>query len=463
MIDRRSMMTGAAAAAACSGLTGCSPPLTSAPNIVFLLADDLGWADLGCYGRDDLATPNIDSLARDGLRFTNAYANSSVCSPTRIALITGRYQHRFPPGQSEPISDAQTGLEPGIPTMPRLLKERGYQTSLVGKWHLGSALRFSPLKHGYDHFWGIRGGAVDYFTHEIRFAVDGHEDFIVHDLWEDDSPAEEIGYLTDLIGDRSVNELRRMGGGALPFLLSVHFTAPHWPWETPDDASMAVNVRDSRHFDGGSIAAYRRMVESLDLNVGKILSAIRRLRIGENTVVIFSSDNGGERFSKMWPFNGMKGELLEGGIRTPLLVRWPNRIAAGAESHQVAISMDWLPTFLAASGAGEEAIAPFDGMSLLPNLTRGEVQNRRLFWRHKAYGQEAVRDGRWKYLQIAGQEFLFDIEADPQERANLKSRETRVFDELKSAWRRWNSEMLPYADSDYSEDNKAPGHIPDRY
>ncbi|MET0292962.1 MAG: sulfatase-like hydrolase/transferase [Steroidobacteraceae bacterium] len=434
------------------------------PNFLFIMADDLGWADLGCYGRTDVATPHLDALARAGARLEHGYANSCVCSATRVGLITGRYQYRLRVGLDEPTAGVDVGLEPGTPTLPLQLRNAGYQTSLVGKWHLGSVDRYSPLLHGYDRFWGLRGGGIDYFTHDVRRAgVGSSPPVATPDLWDGDAKASETGYLTDLIGDHGSREIARMTKTQRPFFLSLHFTAPHWPWEGPGDAALASDVGNALHFDGGTIATYRRMVESLDANVGKVLAALRASGSADDTIVVFTSDNGGERFSKTWPFNGMKCEVLEGGIRVPLIVSWPGRIKAGSGTDQVAISMDFTPTFLAAAGVPVSAQSETDGLDLLPALLEGRVRERDLYWRFKAQDQAALRSGRWKYLRMAGAEFLFDIVADPQERGNLKTHEVARFETMKKSWADWNATMLPYPLGSPSWDNKAQKSLPDRY
>jgi arylsulfatase A-like enzyme len=283
------------------------------------------------------------------------------------------------------------------------------------------------------------------------------------DLWDGDVKVEEAGYLTDLIGEHSAREIMRMSRAGRPFQISVHFTAPHWPWEGPGDEALSKEVSNALHFDGGNIATYRRMVESLDANVGKVLAALKASGQADNTIVVFTSDNGGERFAKTWPFNGMKCEVLEGGIRVPLLVRWPGRIARGSRSDQVAISMDWVPTFLAAAGVPAEKQAPSDGQNLLPALLDGKFNERELFWRFKANDQAALRSGPWKFLRIAGTEYLFDVVADPQERGNLRSHETARFTAMKAAYEAWNATMLPYPPESPSWNNKAQKSLPDRY
>ena len=464
-MHRRNLLKGAVAAAA-----GAAVPdwvLAAAPrqpNYLFIMADDMGWADVGCYGRTDVATPNIDRLARDGMKFEHGYANSAICSATRTGLITGRYQYRLPVGLDEPTGGVNVGLEPDVTTFPKQLRAAGYQTSLVGKWHLGSVDRFNPLQHGYDRFWGLRGGGIDYFTHDIRRAGVGDAPSVATpDLWDGTVKVEEAGYLTDLMGKHAADEITRMSRTPRPFMLSLHFTAPHWPWEGPGDEALAKNVANALHYDGGNIATYRKMVESLDANVGKVLAALKASGRERDTIVIFTSDNGGERFAKTWPFNGMKGELLEGGIRVPLIVRWPGRVKAGSVTDQTAISMDWVPTFLTAAGVPADAQAPTDGMSLLPTLLEGRVAERELFWRFKANEQSAMRKARWKYLKIAGAEYLFDVVADPQERGNLKTHEVARFEAMKQAYAAWDATMLPYPARSPSWDNRASRSLVDRY
>jgi arylsulfatase A-like enzyme len=409
------------------------------PNIVFIMADDLGYADVSCYGQRDYTTPNIDRLAIEGLKFTQGYANSAVCSPTRTALITGRYQYRLAAGLEEVInlqSPKNAGLPPSHPTLPSLLKKSGYATTLVGKWHLGFLPDYSPLKSGYDHFFGIFGGSADYFNHDSKSSAP---------LYEEEVPVDRVGYMTNLLGDRAVQTIEGYARSKEPFLLSLHFTAPHYPWEGPNDEAESRRIAGRiRHYDGGTQKTYMAMVQNLDSNIGRVLQGLDVRGLAENTIVIFTSDNGGERFSNIWPFSGMKSELLEGGLRIPAIVRWPGRVAAGSVSEQVMISMDWMPTLLAAAGTQMDPAFPPDGENLLPTMTKRPAPHpRKLYWRFKAGAQRAVREGDWKYLRIAGNEFLFDVVKDPRERANYKDREKAVFDRLKADWEAWNSEILP--------------------
>ncbi len=414
------------------------------PNILFILADDLGWGDLSVYGQTDFRTPNLDRLAAQGLRLTQHYSNSAVCSATRFGLITGRYQYRLRGGLEEPIAGASDtiGLPPEHPTLPSLLKKAGYRTALIGKWHLGSLPKFGPLKSGYDTFYGNYGGAIDYFTHKPGVGPDVKED-----LYEGEVAVSEAGYYTDLLGQRASAFVSRQSA-AQPFFLSLHYTAPHWPWEGPGDEAISRRLTASGggifHYDGGDLATYGKMVVALDASIGRVLKTLEQKGLADNTIVVFSSDNGGERFSKTWPFSGQKTELLEGGIRVPGIVRWPGRIKAGQVSSQVAISMDWLPTLLAAAGAAPDPAYPPDGANLLPVLLGEQAPaERTLFWRYKANEQRAVRSGDWKYLKLNGNEFLFDLSVDHRERANLAYRYPERLADLKQQWETWNADMLP--------------------
>jgi arylsulfatase A-like enzyme len=420
------------------------------PNIVFIVADDLGYADLGCYGGRDAAfgpvSPVLDGLAANGLKLTQGYANSPVCSPTRFALMTGRYQYRLRGAAEEPIrSDSRgntaLGLPPAHPTLPSLLRDSGYRTALIGKWHLGYPPHFGPLRSGYDEFFGPLSGGVDYFTHCDSRGT--------HDLWLGDEEAQAEGYLTDLLSQRAVDYVGRMAqqpaDDAKPFFMSLHYTAPHWPWETRDDAAQAPAVKDNL-FDlaGGNIHVYRRMIHHMDEGIGRLMAALEAHGMAENTLVVFTSDNGGERFSDNWPLVGGKMDLTEGGIRVPWIAHWPAGIAPGGESRQLCLTMDWSATMLDAAGVAADPAYPLDGVSLMPVLRdAGHRFDRPLHWRMNHRGQQAMRDGRWKYLRVDGNDYLFDLSADERERANLGKKEPERLARMRADWEAWNATMPP--------------------
>ena len=412
------------------------------PNLIFIVADDLGYADLGCYGGRAPVSPVLDRLAAGGIRFTQGYSNSPVCSPTRFAMITGRYQYRLRGAAEEPINSKSRGsttlgMPVDHPTLPSLLKDNGYRTALIGKWHLGYPPSFGPLRSGYEEFFGPMSGGVDYFTHCSSTGA--------HDLWQGEQEHSEDGYLTDLLSERSVDYVNRMAKQPSPFLLSLHYTAPHWPWETRDDEALAQEVKHNLfHLHGGNIHSYRRMIHHMDEGIGRIMDALQRNGQADNTLVVFTSDNGGERFSDNWPLVGGKMDLTEGGIRVPWIAHWPARIAPGGVSEQHCMTMDWSATLLAAAGVQGAPGYPLDGVSLLPVLRDASRSfHRPLHWRMNHRGQRALRDGDWKYLRVDGNDYLFNLPCDERERANRAPREPQRLEAMRASWEAWNDTMPP--------------------
>lgn len=419
------------------------------PNIVFIVADDLGYADLGCYGGREASfgpvSPVLDGLAAQGLKLTQGYSNSPVCSPTRFALMTGRYQYRLRGAAEEPINSKSRGsttlgLPPEHPTLPSLLRDAGYRTALMGKWHLGYPPAFGPLRSGYDEFFGPMSGGVDYFTHCSSTGQ--------HDLYLGEAEQQEDGYLTDLITDHGLDFVRRMAGGArsgTPFFLSLHYTAPHWPWETRDDEALAQEVKGNLfHLHGGNIDTYRRMIHHMDEGIGRLMDLLRAEGLERDTLVVFTSDNGGERFSDNWPLVGGKMDLTEGGIRVPWIAHWPAVIAPGSTSTQTCMTMDWSATMLDAAGAPAAASHPLDGRSLMPLLRDATWHDDQpLFWRMNHRGQRAMRHGPWKYLRVDGHDYLFNLEGDERERANLAPIAPERLAAMVQAWEAWEATMPP--------------------
>ena len=416
------------------------------PNFVFILADDLGYADLGSYGGRSDCSPSLDRMARGGLRFTQGYANSSVCSPTRFALMTGRWQQRLRGGADEPIrsnarGDASLGLPPSHPTLPSLLRDAGYATGLVGKWHLGYPPHFGPLKSGYQEFFGALSGGMDYFSHKDTAGN--------HDLWEGEKEVFRKGYLTDLISEKAVSFIKRKK--RQPFFLSVHYNAPHWPWLTRADEAESKRIEKIYHFDGGSVATYLTMIRHMDEGIGRILAVLKECKIDRDTLVVFTSDNGGERFSDTWPLVGKKMDLLEGGIRVPYIVRWPAKVKPGGVTAQQAITMDWVATILDIANVSSNKNYPLDGKSLLNVLQKPKKTfERELFWKMLYRNQKALRAGDWKYLSVGGDEFLFNLAQDERERANYGKREPRRLAALRSRYQAWEDSLPKHPDASYS-------------
>jgi arylsulfatase A-like enzyme len=418
---------------------GPGTPLTK-PDVVLVLMDDLGYGDLGSYGGPDARTPNIDRLAREGVRLTDAYANGAVCTPTRAALITGRYQQRAGLEWVLVPADRERGLPVTGTSLPALLKTNGYATGLIGKWHLGWKPEFGPNAHGFDDFFGFLGGAHDYYT----AGAEGSSD-----LYENTTPVKPVGYLTDEITRRAVGFITRHAGG--PFFLEVAYNAVHWPFEPPDrpptEAERGV-PRPLRQMPDDSVPAtrqdYVRMLERADQGVGEILAALNRLGLTRNTLVIFTNDNGGEWLSRNAPLYHRKGTLWEGGIRVPLILRWPGEIPAGQTSEQVTITMDLTASILAGTGTHAPPDYHPDGIDILPIL-RGmaPVRERRLFWRIARPNRQqlAVRSGHWKLLVDGGQLLLFDLRNDPGERTDLAARHPELVVTLEHLLTDWETDV----------------------
>jgi arylsulfatase A-like enzyme len=435
----RHVVAVSAVLAGCLVTAGAQAPVRSGgrPNVVLIVTDDVGYGDFGSYGAPDVRTPNVDSLARDGIRLTDFYANGSTCSPTRAGLISGRYQQRYTietplPG---PGPRGERGLTATGRSLPQLLKNNGYATALIGKWHLGYAPAQSPNAHGFDYFFGFKSGYIDYYMH-----TGGNGE---PDLYENDSPVMRDGYMTDLITAGAVSFVER--NAALPFFLDVAYNAAHWPYQPPDLPSRAPgNARHMQpHDDGTSVRSqYVAMLERADRGVGEILRTLERLGLAQNTLVIFTNDNGGEWLARNEPLFHRKQTLWEGGIRVPALVRWPGRIPAGRVSDQVGMTMDFTASILAATGTAVPDSVRLEGVNLLPILEgmAPEVE-RTLFWRNVTpHAQRAVRRGDWKLLVDGGPngpELLFNLRQDVGERHDMASQRqdiARALRPLLSAW-----------------------------
>jgi arylsulfatase A-like enzyme len=408
------------------------------PNIIYIMADDLGYADLSCFGNKTYQTPNIDKLALQGVKFMNAYSAAPVCTPTRTSFITGRYPARTPVGLIEPLNwtakDSTRGLTPEYPSIATYLKQAGYETFLVGKWHLGFSPDFSPTKNGFDYFYGMHGGGVDYVSHR---APNGG----ANDLYENEISIHRDGYLTDLLKDKAIELINKPHDK--PFFMALMFNAPHWPWQAPGDPPYPDTMDWKK---AGSAKTYAAMMKSLDDAVGSVMQTLTAANLEKNTVVVFTSDNGGEMYSDMGKYKGEKMQLWEGGIRIPAIAYWPGKIKPGTVTNQVTITMDWTTSFLALAGAKlPDAAIKMDGMDIM-NIIRGRSPevNRTLYWRLFQRAQyKAMRNDQWKYLQDGkGDEYLFNLATDPSESIDMKEKEKSIFEGLKKNYAAWEATVL---------------------
>jgi arylsulfatase A-like enzyme len=409
------------------------------PNVVLIVTDDVGYGDIGSYGARDVKTPAIDSLARDGVRLTDFYA-APQCTPTRAALISGRYQQRFRleaalGGRNTPAGE--TGLPSTGYSLPQLLKNNGYVTGLVGKWHLGYKPQFSPNAHGFDYFFGFKSGYIDYYQH-----TDGNGE---SDLFENESAVHADGYMTDLITERSIKFID--DHAAAPFFLEVTYNAAHWPFQVPDHPSVAVDHGRFVQPEENPTATrqdYVAILERADQGIGRILQALKRHGLDRNTLVIYMHDNGGEWLSRNAPLFNRKGTVWEGGIRVPAIFRWPGHLPAGKASGQVGIVQDMTASILAATGTTVPAAARPDGINLLPMLEgRRPVVERTLFFRFTTGNikQLAVRQGSWKLLLDGAKRYVFDLSMDVGERTDLTQQRQDVARRLRPLIAAWEADV----------------------
>jgi len=419
------------------------------PNIIFILIDDLGYGDLGCYGSTINETPNIDRLAAEGLLFTDYHSNGPMCTPTRAAFLTGLYQHRFGEKFEGAISgkkDYDDGLPLTAVTIAEVLGNAGYATGMYGKWHLGYHPPFLPADQGFDDFIGLGSGDGDHFTHIDR---SGRKDW-----WHNNELSMEEGYSTNLITDHSIEFIKTHKDK--PFFLYVSHLSIHFPWQGPDDPPHRVEGRDYALDKWGIIPDkanisphVKAMIESIDEGVGKMKQTLEELKLDDNTLVIFTSDNGGYinysdshfNISSNGPLRGQKTEIYEGGHRVPFLARWPGRIRAGQRSDETVLTMDMFPTFLDVADVERPQNLDLDGRSLVPHLFNGKaLPGRAVCW--KIDDERAVRKGKWKLCMVGENEpELFDLSNDIGEKMNLAADRPSIVQELKSDYENWEEDV----------------------
>jgi arylsulfatase A-like enzyme len=391
--------------------------ISAKPNLILIVADDLGYADLGVHGSKQIPTPNIDRLAKEGTVYSNGYVSSSVCSPSRAGLLTGKNQASF--GFFDNLSPAQPGFDPnyvGLPltetTLADKLRPLGYVNGLIGKWHLGEKPHFDPLKRGFDEFWGFLGGAHDYFTAKPN--GEGMEGPIICTY----HTPEPLNYITDDIGHESVDFISRHKNE--PFFLFASFNAPHSPMQaTDEDLKLFAHIKDKLR------RTYCAMVYRLDQNVGEILNSVKEEDLDNRTFVVFISDNGGpmnsiSNGSVNAPLRGQKTTLLEGGIRVPFIMKWPAKLQAGRKIEVPVSSLDICPTFIAAAGGTVTEKDKFTGVNIIPFLTgqTDKIPHQTLEWRYTV--GTAIREGDWKLISLPDRlPMLYHLSADISEQNDV--------------------------------------------
>ena len=404
------------------------------PNIILIMADDLGYGDVGCYGSEKIKTPNIDALAKSGKKFTDYHSNCPVCSPTRAALLTGCYQQRcgiegviYAKG---PIR--QTGMALEEITFAEVLKKRGYATGIFGKWHLGYNVEFNPAKQGFDEFRGYVSGNVDYHSH-----IDGAG---IDDWWKECEKVPEEGYCTDLITEHGIDFIERHKDKL--FCLYLPHEAPHYPYQgRGDPPERLAGGGKGKKARGREIArAYKEMVEVMDEGIGRIVETVKRLGLERKTFIFFCSDNGATKNGSNGPLSGHKGSLWEGGHRVPAVAYWPGRIKSGTITDQTVLGMDLFATMASITGAKLPAGLKLDGVDLLPMLVEDKkLPERMLFWRYRK--ERAVRKGPWKLLIRGKDAALYNLDKDLAEKKDLAKAEPAMLKALEDELSAWEQEV----------------------
>ena len=416
-------------------MISCRPKEFEPPNIILIMADDLGYGDIGCYGNETISTPALNRLAEEGMKFMDFHSNGAVCTPTRAALMTGQYQQRhglegviYAKGETR-----QAGLDVDAVTIADFMKKAGYATGMTGKWHLGYYIDYNPVYQGFDYFRGYVSGNIDYHSH-----IDGAG---IPDWWHDLEKVQEKGYTTDLITKYALDFIEQNKDNK--FFLYIAHEAPHYPYQGRNDKTFrrigrpklpSIAVEEKK-------AAYKEMIEVMDESTDRILTLLDSLGLHEKTLIFFCSDNGGVRgIANNGSLRGHKGTLWEGGHRVPAIAWWPGMIEAGTVSDETVMSMDLFPTFVKLSKFHETPPVRFDGVELTGLLLEdGSLPDRTLFWKYRK--QAVARNGDWKLLIDGDSTFLYNLSKDPDEKNNLAQDEEKIVGELKEELHAWEQEV----------------------
>ncbi len=427
-------------------LASCLDQEKMHPNIIVIISDDQGYADVGFHGSKEIITPNIDRIANNGVVFSEGYVSYAVCSPSRAGLITGRYQNRF--GYTRNIllapKDSLMGLPLTEQTLPDVLNNVDYKTKAIGKWHLGAHESLVPERRGFDEFFGFIIGGHRYFPEDLtlndlteaRSQMDGY----ITRIYDNGKRIDTKKYLTEELSDNAVKFIEENSDN--PFFLYLSYNAPHTPLQATEK-----DLERNMHIEIEKRRIYAAMVSSMDDGIGLILDKLEEKKISDNTIVIFFSDNGGVEwynFSDNGVLRGIKGDFFEGGIRVPFVMQWPKKIKAGITYDKPIISLDVFATVASAASAEKHINNEIDGVDLLPYLTGNNsgLPHKYLYWQNRDKDIDVVRDERYKYLRIKNDEYIFDLKNDIGEETNIINSSKPIHDRLKSQFKEWEKNMI---------------------
>ncbi len=410
-------------------LISCSSINDSKPNIIIILADDAGYSDFGFMGSDEIKTPNLDQLALDGVTFNNAYVSASVCSPSRAGLLTGMYQQRFG-HECNLDSDVNNSFDPNQITIAEALKTEGYTTGLIGKWHLGDKTQNHPLKNGFDYFWGFISGARNYFYNPDEVNRNS-----IRNVVENYSQTNFEGYLTDVLGEKAISFIDKNNQSNNPFFLFLSFNAPHTPMQAKEEVL--------EKFKNNPRQVYASMMWSMDEAIGHVIDALKENNQYDNTIIYFLSDNGAAMSNNAspFPYKGWKGNQFEGGIKTPMIMTWKNKIKSNTQFDGFTSALDIFKTSLEVSNVNDDLMANADGKNIMNYLNDNIIQNENLFWRKDKMA--TVRSGNYKLIRLNDTStVLYNIENNYFEDLDLKLKEPSVHDSLFKLLLDWEDRLI---------------------